>query len=274
MNRRHPPGAAGWALIALAVIVTVLLLGAPLLVIFQQGLAKGWGAWWRVVSSRETAQAVGLTLLTMAVVVPLSGLYGLAAAWAVTKFRWAGKKWLVSLIELPYSISPIVAGVACLTLYGSSGAVGAWLLDHDIQIMFAAPGIILATLFVVSPFVARELMPLMHLQGCDDEEAALTLGAGGLRIFLAVTLPNVKWALLYGLILCAARALGEFGAVSVVSGHIRGQTNTLPLYIDLLYHDYDNSGAFAVASLLTLLALVALVLKLLVERRAHEGFLR
>jgi sulfate/thiosulfate transport system permease protein len=212
-------------------------------------------------------QAIGLSLLTLAIVVPINAIYGLSVAWAVTKFRWRGKKWVVSLIEIPFSVSPIVAGVAYLMVYGSSGLLGEWLMDHDIKIMFAVPGIVLVTLFVTSPFVAREVMPLMHLQGTDEEEAAQVLGAGGLKTFLAVTLPNVKWALLYGLILCAARSLGEFGAVSVVSGHIRGETNTLPLYIDLLYHDYENSGAFAAASVLTLLALVTVVLKAVVERR-------
>lgn len=254
-------------LIGLAVVLALLILGVPTAIVFVHAFAKGWDSWWRAISAPETLGAIGLSLLTVAVVVPINAVYGLSVAWAVTKFRWQGKKWLVSLIEVPFSVSPIVAGVATLMVYGSSGILGGWLADHDVKIMFAVPGIILATLFVTSPFVAREVMPLMQLQGTDEEEAAQVLGAGGFRTFLAVTLPNVKWALFYGLILCAARALGEFGAVSVVSGHIRGETNTLPLYIDLLYHDYDSSGAFAAASVLTLLALVTVVLKVLVEGR-------
>jgi sulfate ABC transporter, permease protein CysW len=254
-------------LIVSAVLMAALILGVPTAIIFTHAFAKGFDTWWRAISSTEALQAIGLSLLTLAIVVPVNAVYGLSVAWAVTKFRWRGKKWVVSLIEIPFSVSPIVAGVAYLMVYGSSGLLGEWLMEHDIKIMFAVPGIVLATLFVTSPFVAREVMPLMHLQGTDEEEAAQVLGAGGLRTFLAVTLPNVKWALLYGLILCAARSLGEFGAVSVVSGHIRGETNTLPLYIDLLYHDYENSGAFAAASVLTLLALVTVVLKAVVESR-------
>lgn len=259
----------GWAqmvLIGLAGLLAVGFLMVPLAVIFAQALSKGWVSWWHSVSHPETLRAIGLSLLVLAVVVPLNAIYGLAVAWTVTKFRFRGKKWLISLVEIPFSVSPIVAGVAALMVYGGSGLLGPWLEDHDIKVMFAIPGIIIATMFVTSPFIARELLPLMQLQGTDDEEAALTLGAGGLAIFLRVTLPNVKWALFYGIILCAARSLGEFGAVSVVSGQVRGETMTLPLQIDLLYHDYDSSGAFAAASVLTLLALVTLGLKLLVER--------
>ncbi|HLO78294.1 MAG TPA: sulfate ABC transporter permease subunit CysW [Magnetospirillum sp.] len=254
-------------LIGLAVLLALVVLGVPTGIVFVHAFGKGVDGWWRAISAPEALHAIFLSLLTVAVVVPINAIYGLSVAWAVTKFRWQGKKWLVSLIEVPFSVSPIVAGVATLMVYGSSGLLGEWLSDHDIKIMFAVPGIILATLFVTSPFVAREVMPLMTLQGTDEEEAALVLGAGGLRTFLRITLPNVKWALFYGLILCAARSLGEFGAVSVVSGHIRGETNTLPLYIDLLYHDYDSSGAFAAASVLTLLALVTVVLKAVVEGR-------
>ncbi|EPY02573.1 sulfate ABC transporter permease subunit CysW [Magnetospirillum fulvum] len=258
----------GWGrlvLIGLAVGLGVLLLAVPLAVIFAHAFARGWEAWWHTVSSPDTVQALWLSLFTVAVVVPINAIYGLSVAWAVTKFRWQGKKWLVSLVELPFSMSPIVAGVACLMVYGSSGLLGGVLETLDLKVMFAVPGIVIATLFVTSPFIARELIPLMRLQGTEEEEAAQVLGAGGWWTFLAVTLPNIKWALFYGLILCAARALGEFGAVSVVSGHIRGETNTLPLHIDLLYHDYDGSGAFAAASVLTLLALVTVVLKILVE---------
>lgn len=254
-------------LIGLAVVLALIVLGVPTGIVFYHAFGKGVAGWWHAISTPEALHAIFLSLLTVAVVVPINAVYGLSVAWAVTKFRWQGKKWLVSLIEVPFSVSPIVAGVATLMVYGSSGLFGEWLMDHEIKVMFAVPGIILATLFVTSPFVAREVMPLMQLQGTDEEEAAQVLGAGGLITFLRVTLPNVKWALFYGLILCAARSLGEFGAVSVVSGHIRGETNTLPLYIDLLYHDYDSSGAFAAASVLTLLALVTVVLKAVVEGR-------
>lgn len=266
-TRAQRPWLGRRLLIGLALMMAVLILGVPTSIVFAHAFAKGAGAWWRAVSDSETLSAIALSLLTVAIVVPINAIYGLSVAWAVTKFRWRGKKWLVSLIEIPFSVSPIVPGVAYLMVYGSSGLVGEWLMDHDIKIMFAVPGIVLVTLFVTSPFVAREVMPLMQLQGTDEEEAAQVLGAGGLRTFLQVTIPNVKWALLYGLILCAARSLGEFGAVSVVSGHIRGETNTLPLYIDLLYHEYDNSPAFAAASVLTLLALVTVVLKAVVEGR-------
>ncbi|MBC7906950.1 MAG: sulfate ABC transporter permease subunit CysW [Rhodospirillaceae bacterium] len=270
VHHRHHAQRANWGrrvLIGAAVVLALLILGVPTAVVFVHAFGKGVDVWWRAISAPETLGAIGLSLLIVAVVVPINAVYGLSVAWAVTKFRWQGKKWLVSLIEVPFSVSPIVAGVATMMVYGSSGLLGGWLMDHDIKIMFAVPGIILATLFVTSPFVAREVMPLMQLQGTEEEEAAQVLGAGGLRTFLSITLPNVKWALFYGLILCTARSLGEFGAVSVVSGHIRGETNTLPLYIDLLYHDYDSSGAFAAASVLTLLALVTLVLKVLVEGR-------
>lgn len=258
-----------WArliLIGLAVAVAAVFLLGPVAVVFALAFAKGWDGWWRAVSQPDTVHAIGLSLLTLAVVVPVNAVYGLAVAWAVTKFRFSGKKWLVSLIEVPFSVSPIVAGVAVLMVYGGSGVLGPWLEANDLKVMFSVPAIVIATLFVTSPFIARELLPLMQLQGTDDEEAATVLGAGGLRTFLSVTLPNVKWALFYGIILCAARSLGEFGAVSVVSGQIRGETNTLPLQIDLLYHDYDSTGAFAAASVLTLLAGVTLVLKIVIER--------
>lgn len=259
----------GWGrrvLIAAAVVAALLFLTVPLAVIFGQAFAKGWAAWWGAVTHPETLHAVGLSLGVLALVVPINAVYGLAVAWTVTKFRFHGKNWLISLVEAPFSVSPIVAGVAVLMVYGGTGLLGPWLEEHDLKVMFAFPGIVIATLFVTSPFIARELLPLMQLQGSDDEEAAVTLGAGGLTVFLRVTLPNIKWALYYGLILCAARSLGEFGAVSIVSGQVRGETMTLPLQIDLLYHDYDSSGAFAAASVLTLLAVVTLVLKMVVER--------
>lgn len=268
-SRRPPRTRTARLLIGLAFLAALLVIVAPVAMIFKQGLSKGLGPWWQAITAAETGHALFLSLLCIVVAVPLGAAYGLAAAWAVTKFRWRGRKWLIALIEVPFSISPIVAGVACLMVYGASGFIGGWFADRDLQIMFAVPGILIAVLFVTSPYVAREVMPLMQMQGTDQEDAAHTLGAGGFRIFWSVTLPNVKWAVLHGLILCAARALGEFGSVSVVSGHVRGQTNTLPLYIDLLYHDYDNAPAFAVASLLTLLALVALVLKFFAEDRAQ-----
>jgi len=264
----HHPG--NWRrklLIGLTLFFAGAFLMVPILVVFHQALNKGWDGWWRAVSQPETLHAVGLSLLVVALVAPLNAIYGLSAAWLVSRFRFRGKRLLMALVEIPFSVSPIVAGVAYLMVYGSTGLFGPWLEAMDVKIMFALPGIVLATLFVTSPFIARELLPLMELQGSEEEEAALCLGAGGLRTFLRITLPNVKWALYYGVILCVARSLGEFGAVSVVSGQIRGETNTLPLQIDLLYHDYDSTGAFAAASILTLLALVTLVLKLVVEAR-------
>lgn len=277
-NHPHPrhvhhlrPSLARRLLIAAAFLLGVLVLLVPVLVIFSYAFSKGVDGWWRTISHPDTLHAIQLTLLTMAIVVPINAVYGISAAWALTKFRYSGKKWLVSLIEIPFSVSPIVAGVAVLMLYGSAGWLGGLLEEYDIRVMFAVPGIILATLFVTSPFIARELIPLMRIQGSDDEEAAQTLGASGLTTFLRVTLPNIKWALIYGIILTAARALGEFGAVSVVSGHIRAETNTLPLHIDLLYHDYDSSGAFAAASVLALLAVVTLVAKSVVESRQERG---
>lgn len=264
---RQRGGAARLVLLALAAVVAAGFLLVPIAVVFGYAFAKGFDGWWRAVTHPETLHAVGLSLITLAVVVPVNAVYGLSVAWAVTKFRFKGKKWLVTLIEMPFSVSPIVAGVAYLMVYGGSGLLGPWLEEMDLKVMFALPGIILATAFVTSPFIARELLPLMQLQGIENEEAALSLGAGGLRTFLSVTLPNVKWALFYGIVLCAARSLGEFGAVSVVSGQIRGETNTLPLQIDLLYHDYDSTGAFAAASVLTLLALVTIALKWLIEHR-------
>lgn len=262
-----------WArvtLIALATLTAIAFLLVPIAVICHQALAKGLDGWWHAVSQPETLHAIGLSLLTVTIVLPLNAVYGLSVAWAATKFRFRGKKWLISLIELPFSVSPIVAGVAYLMVYGSSGLLGDWIEALDVKVMFALPGIVLATMFVTSPFIARELIPLMEIQGTEAEEAACMLGANGLRTFLSVTLPNVKWALFYGIILCMARSLGEFGAVSVVSGQIRGETNTLPLQIDLLYHDYDSSGAFAAASVLTLLALVSMMLKIVVERHYDQ----
>lgn len=262
---RRTPAARG--LIAAAVILTLLFILAPLLIIFDQAFAKGLAYYRESILHPETLHAIWLTVLTALVVVPLNLLFGLTAAWAITKFEFRGKKLLLTAIDIPFSVSPIVAGVCYLLLYGAQGLLGPTLMDHDIRIMFSVPAIMLVTLFVTSPFVVRELVPLMQIQGRDQEEVAATLGASGWQIFRRVTLPNIKWALLYGAVLCNARVMGEFGAVSVVSGNVRGETNTLPLQIQLLYHDYNATGAFAAATVLTLLAVVTLVLKAILEQR-------
>lgn len=247
-------------------LVTALVLVAPLLAIFVEAFKHGMAAYAASFAAPDTQYAIGLTLFTALIVVPINIGFGIAAAWCIAKFRFPGRNLLVALVELPFSISPIIAGVAYLFVYGAQGLLGPWLGEHDIKIMFAVPAIILASLFVTAPFVARELIPLMIAQGSEEEEAAVTLGAGGWRILRLVTLPNVRFALLYGAALCNARVMGEFGAVSVVSGNIRGQTNTLPLQIELLYQDNNAVAAFAVATLLTLVALVTLVAKAIIER--------
>ncbi len=255
------------ALIIGAVVATTLLvLIAPLAIIFVQAFSSGWASYLTNLSDDATQHAIFLTVLTALVVVPVNIGFGIAAAWAVTRFNFRGKNLLITLIEIPFSVSPIIAGVAYLFVYGSQGLLGPLLEALDIKIMFAVPGIFLASMFVTAPFVARELIPLMQAQGSDDEEAAVSLGASGWRMFFWVTLPNIKWALLYGAILCNARVMGEFGAVSVVSGNIRGVTNTLPLQIELLYNDYNAVGAFAAATVLASLAVVTIILRTLVER--------
>jgi sulfate/thiosulfate transport system permease protein len=256
------------ALIALTVIFLGVFLFAPLAIIFATALGQGVAAYFRSFADPDTQAAIRLTLLAAAIAVPANVVFGVAAAWAIGKFEFAGKNVLIALIDLPFSVSPVVAGLIYVLLFGAQGALGPWLTAHDIHIIFAVPGIVLATIFVTFPFVARELLPTMIAQGTDEEEAALTLGAGGWQTFMRVTLPNVRWALFYGVILCNARAMGEFGAVSVVSGHIRGLTNTMPLQIEVLYNDYQFVPAFAVASLLALLALATLVIKSFVEWRA------
>lgn len=253
-------------LIGLALLLTALFLLAPIAVIFHEAFRAGFGVYSRNILEPATRHAIFLTVLTAIVVVPINVVFGICAAWAVTKFSFPGKKLLITLIEIPFSVSPIVAGVIYLFLYGAQGLFGPFLMANGIQIMFTVPAIFLVSLFVTCPFVAREVIPLMQAQGTDEEEAALSLGASGLRTFLSVTLPNIKWALLYGTILCNARVMGEFGAVSVVSGSIRGQTNTLPLQIELLFNDHNTVGAFAAASILALLALVSLAARLIVER--------
>jgi sulfate transport system permease protein len=254
-------------LIAFVLFFGALLVLAPLLVIFTQAFALGFGHFAETIAHPDTRHAIFLTVATALIAVPLNTIFGIAAAWAITKFEFWGRRFLLIVIEIPFSISPIVAGVAYLFVYGLQGLFGPALQSAEIKILFALPGIVLASMFVTAPFVARELIPLMQAQGRDLEEAATSLGASGWRTFLTVTLPNIRWALLYGVVLCNARVMGEFGAVSVVSGKIRGQTNTLPLHIELLYHDYNTVGAFAAASILTVLAIVTIVAKLALERR-------
>ena len=252
-------------LIVSAVAVLGLFLLLPLAAVFAEALRRGWELFFASLHEEAALSAVKLTLLAAAISVPLNTVFGLSAAWLITKFRFRGRSFLLSLIDLPFAVSPVIAGLVWVLLFGAKGWFGPWLAEHDIQIIFALPGIVIATVFVTFPFVARELIPLMESQGSDQEEAAVTLGAKGWRIFLSVTLPNIKWGLLYGLLLCNARAMGEFGAVSVVSGHIRGKTNTLPLHIEVLYNEYQFSAAFACATLLALLALVTLGMKSLIE---------
>lgn len=254
--------------ISLTFFVTFLLL--PLIAVFVEALRRGWAVYIAALVEPDAVAAIRLTLLTAAIAVPLNLAFGLAAAWAIAKFEFRGKQFLITLIDLPFSVSPVIAGLIYVLVFGAQGWLGPWLSEHDIKIIFAVPGIILATVFVTFPFVARELIPLMQAQGTEEEEAALTLGASGWQMFWRVTLPNIKWALLYGVILCNARAMGEFGAVSVVSGHIRGLTNTMPLHVEILYNEYQFAAAFAVASLLALLALVTLALKTYIEWRASR----
>jgi sulfate/thiosulfate transport system permease protein len=263
-----------WGLITVALAFLAFTLLLPLVLVFSQAFSKGWAVYWQAITEPDALSAAKLTLLIAAIAVPVNMIFGVAAAWCITKFDFPGKNMLITLIDLPFAVSPVISGMIFVLLYGAHGWFGSWLTEHDIKIIFAVPGIILATTFITSPFVARELIPLMQEQGTDEEEAAIVLGAGGWQTFFRVTLPNIKWGLLYGLILCNARAMGEFGAVSVVSGHIRGQTNTLPLHVEILYNEYAFAASFAVASVLTLLALVTLALKSLVEwyqrRSAHD----
>jgi sulfate/thiosulfate transport system permease protein len=261
------PGLVKWGLLAVALVYLVLFLVLPLASVYAQALADGFGHFFSAILDPDTLAAVRLTLLVAAIAVPLNLVFGLAAAWTVAKFDFRGKSLLITLIDLPFSVSPVVSGLIYVLMFGAQGWLGPWLQAHDIQIIFNVSGIVLATIFVTFPFVARELIPLMQQQGSEEEEAAIVLGAGGWQTFWRVTLPNVKWGLLYGVLLCNARAMGEFGAVSVVSGHIRGETLTMPLQVEMLYNDYDFVGAFAVASLLSLLALVTLTLKSLLEWR-------
>lgn len=260
-------------LIAAALGFLGLFIVLPLLAVFSEALAQGFGAFADAVRDPDAVAAIRLTLLVAAISVPLNMVFGLAASWAITRFEFSGKNLLLTLIDLPFSVSPVVSGLIFVLLFGAHGLLGPWLAANNVQIIFAVPGIVLATVFITFPFVARELIPLMMEQGKDDEEAAISLGANGWQTFWHVTLPNVRWALLYGVLLCNARAMGEFGAVSVVSGHIRGETNTMPLHVEILYNEYNFVGAFAVASLLAALALVTLVVKSVLEWRfdLHSG---
>jgi len=260
-----------WSLTGLALAFLTLFLFVPLISVFYEALRKGWDVYITAITEPDAVSAIQLTLIAAIIAVPLNLLFGVVAAWAVAKFEFRGKNLLVTLIDLPFSVSPVVSGLIYVLIFGLQGWLGPWLAEHDIKIIFAVPGIVLATLFVTVPFIARELIPLMQSQGTEEEEAAVVLGANGWQIFFRVTLPNIKWGLLYGVILCNARAMGEFGAVSVVSGHIRGSTNTLPLHVEILYNEYNFAAAFAVASLLALLALITLALKAIVESKTGEN---
>ncbi|RUS45957.1 sulfate ABC transporter permease subunit CysW [Cohnella sp. AR92] len=256
-----------WTLIGISILFVGVVVLLPLITVLLEAFRKGWSAYVEALKDPDAIAALKLTLTTALVAVPLNTIFGVAAAWAITKFRFRGKNLLITLIDLPYAVSPVISGLVYILLFGAQGFLGPWLIDHNVKIVFATPGIILATMFVTFPFVARELIPLMESQGIQDEEAAVSLGSRGWRTFFKVTLPNIKWGLLYGIILCNARAMGEFGAVSVVSGHIRGETNTLPLHIEILYNEYQYTAAFAVASLLMLMAIVTLIIKSFIESR-------
>lgn len=273
-RRQHAETASGklirWLLITIALVFLALFLVTPLVAVFAQALDKGWSGYWEAIRDPETLAAIRLTLIAAAIAVPLNTLFGIAAAWSITKFDFRGKNLLITILDLPFAVSPVISGLIFVLIFGAQGWFGPWLADHDIQIIFAVPGIILATIFVTVPFVARELIPHMQAQGREEEEAALVLGATGLQTFFRVTLPNIKWSLLAGVILCTARAMGEFGAVSVVSGHIRGETNTIPLQVEILYQGFNYVAAFAVASLLTFLGLASLIIKKIVEWKTTE----
>jgi sulfate/thiosulfate transport system permease protein len=268
-RRLTEPRAVRWALTATALLFVTLFLILPLATVFVGAFGDGAAAYVAALRDPDAWAALRLTLLAAAIAVPLNMVFGVCAGWAIAKFEFRGKSLLTTLIDLPFAVSPVIAGMVFVLLFGRQGFLGPWLADHDLRIVFAVPGIVLATIFVSFPFVAREIIPVMEASGTQEEEAARVLGAGGLQTFWRITLPNIKWGVLYGAILCNARAMGEFGAVSVVSGKIRGETNTLPLHVEILYNEYMFQAAFAVASLLTLLAIVTLVLKTIVERRVH-----
>ena len=257
-------------LITIALIFFLSCLILPLILVFVEAFKQGVAVYFQALINPDTLSAVKLTLLTAAIAVPLNVVFGVAAAWSVAKFNFRGKSLLTTIIDIPFSVSPVIAGMMLVLIFGTQGWMGSWLMDHDIKVLYAVPAIVLATIFITVPFVARELIPLMEAQGTEEEEAAIVLGASGWQTFCKVTLPNIKWGLIYGVILCNARAMGEFGAVSVVSGHIRGETNTLPLHVEILYNEYTFSAAFAVSSLLALLAIVTLILKTWVEIRQEK----
>ncbi len=265
------PGGVALLLTGVGLAYLLLFLGVPLAAVFYEALRKGWDVYWAALREPDALAAIRLTLLTAAIAILANLAFGIAAAWAIAKFEFRGKSLLVTLIDLPFAVSPVVSGLIYVLLFGAQGWFGPWLAAHDVRLLFAVPGIVLATLFVTFPFVARELIPLMQAQGREEEEAAISLGATGWQTFRRVTLANIRWGLLYGVILCNARAMGEFGAVSVVSGHIRGLTNTTPLHVEILYNEYNFAAAFAVASLLAMLALVTLLAKALVEWQAARG---
>jgi sulfate transport system permease protein len=270
---RQSVGEPPWVrrlLIGLAIGALSLILLVPLAAVFHQAFHKGFGGYWAAVSSPDTLSAIKLTLIACAIAVPLNVVFGVIAAWCIAKFEFHGKNLLITFIDLPFSVSPVIAGLVFVLLFGAQGYFGGYLLEHDVRVLFAVPGIVLATVFVTFPFVARELIPMMQAQGTEEEEASISLGASGMQTFWRITLPNIKWGLLYGIVLCNARAMGEFGAVSVVSGHIRGETNTLPLHVEILYNEYDFTGAFAVASLLAFLAVITLIVKKMLEHTVRE----
>ena len=267
-ERLTEPRAVRVALTAVVLLFLAVFLLMPLVTVLAAGFSKGWEAYAAAIREPDARAAVQLTLLTAAIAVPCNLIFGISAGWAIARFQFPGKSLLTTLIDLPFAVSPVISGMVFILIFGRTGLLGPWFLDHGIRVVFAVPGIVLATIFVAFPFVAREIIPVMEALGADEEEAACVLGASGLQTFFRVTLPNIKWGLLYGVILCNARAMGEFGAVSVVSGHIRGLTNTLPLHVEILYNEYNFQAAFAVASLLAGLAIVTLVLKAIIERRA------
>src|SRR5688572_18309616 len=264
------PPAVRWALTAVALLFLAVFLVLPLVTVFVEAFDDGWTPYVTALTEPDTLSALKLTLIAAAIAVPANLVFGVMAGWAIAKFDFRGKNVLTTLIDLPFAVSPVIAGMVFVLLFGRQGFLGEWVAANDLRIVFAVPGIVLATIFISFPFVAREIIPVMEATGTDEEEAARVLGAGGLQTFFRVTLPNIKWGLLYGAILCNARAMGEFGAVSVVSGKIRGETNTLPLHVEILYNEYMFQSAFAVASLLTFLALITLVIKTIVERRVHQ----
>jgi sulfate transport system permease protein len=270
-DTRTEPRLVRAVIIAVAVTFLTVFVVLPLVVVFAQAFSKGIGAYFSALTDPEALSAIKLTLTVAAISVSLNLVFGVIAAWAITKFEFRGKTFLISLIDLPFSVSPVISGLVFVLLFGAQGFWGPWMQAHNVQVLFAVPGIALATIFVTFPFVARALIPLMHEQGTLEEEAAISLGASGLQTFFRVTLPNIKWGVLYGVLLCNARAMGEFGAVSVVSGHIRGETNTMPLLVEILYNEYQFIASFAIASLLAMLALITLVAKTILERQLDEG---